>query len=89
MIAPLKAAWPMMFVYQIVEKIAADLVAEGSAVVAAVSEAFASEAAVGKESVVDFVIVAVAVAVGEQLAAYLTFASDNQEIYSVHWNSGQ
>lgn len=65
------------------------MVAEGSAVVAAAASetAYASEAAVGKESVVDFVIVAAAV--GEQLAAFLTFASENQETYSVHWNSGQ
>lgn len=62
------------------------MVAEGSAVVAAAASetAFSSKAAVGIESVVDFVIVAVAV--GEQLAAYLTFASENQETY---WNSGQ
>lgn len=86
MIASSKAAQPMMFAQQIVEKIAADLVAEGSAQ----SEvAYNSEAAVGEESVVDSVIVAVAVAVGEQLAVYLAFASENQETYSVHWNSGQ
>lgn len=67
------------------------MIAEGFVVVAAAASeiaagASASKAAAGKDIAADSVIAAVAV--GEQSAAFLAFASENQETYSVSWNFG-
>ena len=69
----------MMFASWIAEKIAADLVAEGSAAAAAAAAAaFASKAVAVGTDTVDSAIAAVA---GEQPAAFLAFVSGNQQTH--------
>ena len=72
----------MMFASWIAEKIAADLVAEGSAAAAAAAAAFASKAVAETVAVgTDTVDSAIAAVVGEQPAAFLAFVSGNQQTH--------